>query len=271
MKKVIFILLDGLTLNGAKENMGYLSHLVEKNIASFTEIKGELPSLSRPCYQTILTGQPAYKHGITANNINKISNLNSIFSLVRENNLKTAAAAYYWISELYNESPFNPVKSRITHSELLPIQYGLFYFDDAYPDSHLFLDGEFLRQRFNPDFTFIHPMGLDYIGHKFGSDSSEYENALINMDSIIANLLPTWISEDYVIFITSDHGMTEKGSHGGDKDILRKLPLYGINIKFEKSLYSQLQIAPTLCEVLGIAIPETMENKAINFSLKNKN
>ncbi|QXE17923.1 alkaline phosphatase family protein [Clostridium sp. 001] len=254
MKKLIFILLDGLTRKGAKDHMGYLWHMVEYKKAKYVNIRGELPSLSRPCYETIFTGTPVCEHGITSNNITRNSNMENIFSLARKSNLTTGAAAYSWISELYNISPFNNMRHRQLHDDDLNIQHGIYYFDDSYPDTHLFLDGEYLRNTYCPDLLLIHPMGLDFVGHKYGSSSREYEAKLVEMDSILANLIPLWLKDEYSIIVTSDHGMSELGNHGGNVDLLRNLPLFIFDnsVDFEKEEYSQLIVAPLICEILKI-------------------
>ena len=105
--KVVFILLDGLQSYYAKEYLGYLEHLCEYKKAAKYEVLGELPSASRPMYETIFTGVPVYEHGITNNGICRLSNQEHIFKLIKENHKKSLALAYYWISELYLFAPFN--------------------------------------------------------------------------------------------------------------------------------------------------------------------
>lgn len=50
----------------------------------------------------------------------------------------------------------------------------MFYWEDTYPDSHIFQDGEFIRKTYAPDFMMYHPMNIDLAGHNFGADSKEY-------------------------------------------------------------------------------------------------
>ena len=69
MNKVILILSDALRYDAAVAGMGYLGHLVETKQASLYKIIGELPSMSRPMYETIHTGLPSSAHGIVANSI----------------------------------------------------------------------------------------------------------------------------------------------------------------------------------------------------------
>lgn len=180
--------------------------------------------------------------------------------LCKKNNLKTAAAAYHWVSELYNKSPFNAIEDRIQLNSNGNIENGIFYYEDQYPDSHLFNDGEFLRISFNPDFLFIHSMNIDDAGHKFGSKSAEYACSISKADTVLGLYLPKWIEEGYNVIITSDHGMNENKIHGGNDYIQRYVPLY-IFAKEENKIkkgeftsdeVSQLYIAPLVCKLLGI-------------------
>ena len=262
MGKLIFVMIDGLNYETAVSAMGYMKHLVEKKVAAEYKVKAELPTLSRPLYETILTGVPCYINGIGNNNIVRLSHEKSIFHLAKENNLKTAAAAYYWISELYNKAPFNYIDDREQEDEAAAIQYGKFYFEDSYPDSHLFLDGQVLIRKYSPDFIFIHPMGADYAGHAFGSDSKEYRAKAIEMDNILSTLLPIWIELGYDIVVSCDHGMDQNGLHCGVESKERYVPLWIISSKVKKEKYDlvipQLAMAPMLCRLIGIQKSEKM-------------
>jgi len=104
-RKVILIMSDALRYDTAVNGMGFLGHLVEKGKASLYKIHGELPSMSRPMYETIHTGLPAFEHGIVSNYVVRRSNFPNLFQIAHEAGKITAAAAYYWISELYNRVP----------------------------------------------------------------------------------------------------------------------------------------------------------------------
>lgn len=257
MSKVILIILDGLQYRVACSQMGFLHHLIEIERAARYRVKGELPSLSRPLYEVILTGIPCAANGITGNQIMRLSKKQSVFHLAKENGLRTAAAAYYWISELYNRSPFQYIEDREQNDENQAIQYGTFYFDDGYPDSHLFIDGELLRRNYDPDFLLIHPMGIDNAGHLHGSDSKAYRQKAAEADTQLAQLLPLWMEQEYHVLITSDHGMNRDGFHGGTSHEEREVPLFCISPLIKPGIYpneiSQLSIAPLLCKLLNIA------------------
>ncbi len=170
LKKVILILSDALRYDAAVQGMGYLGHLVESGFASLYKIVGELPSMSRPMYETIHTGLPSSEHGIVANSVVRLSTKPNVFQSVRDAGRVTAAAAYSWFSELYNRAPYSRIDDRETDDSSLSIQHGRFYSEDAYPDLELFATAGMLVRRFAPDYLLVHPMGMDYQGETFGAN-----------------------------------------------------------------------------------------------------
>ena len=268
--KVIFILLDGLSYDAAYTRMGYMLHIIERKAGSFFKVKAELPTLSRPLYEVLMTGTPCSENGVTNNMVVRNSRKQSIFSIARENGLSTAAAAYYWMSELYNRAPFQHLDDRDYSNEELNIQHGKFYFEDTYPDSHLFLDGHVLMMRHNPHFLLVHTMGIDNAGHLYGGCSKEYYSKAGEADCILSTFLPVWKEAGYTVVVTSDHGMNEYGLHGGGRDIERLLPLWIIGgstaYTHPQECVPQLELAPLLCELLGVSpSPEMVRHR---FSMK---
>lgn len=254
--KVILIILDGLANEIAIQTLGCVHGFIEAGIARHKSIQCELPSLSRPLYETILTGKPPYQSGIYTNRINRLSKEKSIFHRCREAELTTAAAAYHWISELYNQSPYDLLKQRHQHDSSKAIQHGIFYNQDEYPDEAVFQDAEYLRATFDPSFLLIHPMNIDDAGHKFGVDSLSYFRAARNVDDIMGNFIPEWIALDYQIIITADHGMNVDKTHGGMADIERIVPLYCIGKQAQTlcpEIIQQTEIMQFCQKLLGIA------------------
>ncbi|MCG8427509.1 MAG: alkaline phosphatase family protein, partial [Chromatiales bacterium] len=179
-----------------------------------------------------------------------------VFSLAREAGLTTAAAAYHWISELYNRTPYDPVRDRHTSDMSLTIQHGCFYHADHYPDDHLFIDAEYLRLRHDPDFLLIHPMNIDDAGHRDGGDSARYRNTVRSTDMALSEYLPAWISAGYQVLITADHGMNSDRSHGGTLPEEREVPLYLVGERFShkpECAPRQTDICGVICELLGIS------------------
>jgi predicted AlkP superfamily pyrophosphatase or phosphodiesterase len=265
MNKVILILSDGLRYDTAVDGTGYLGHLVEIKQASLYKVIGELPSMSRPMYETIHTGLKSSEHGILGNAIAHLSDKPNIFQLARNAGKVTAAAAYSWFSELYNRVPYNRIDDKEVDDESLAIQHGRFYTEDEYPDIELFRTAAMLVRRFSPDYLLVHPMGMDFHGETFGSDSKEYRNHAINQDIALVPFIMEWRKLGYHILFTSDHGMNKDGSHGGTTSEMREVPLFMIRHNVEEigdtgQKVSQLQVAPTILNLLGLPIPNTMKH-----------
>lgn len=254
-QKVILVVIDGLSWQVARDCTGYLSGLTEAGMASRYTLRCELPSLSRPLYECILTGVPPVISGITHNQYTRPSSQTSIFHLARKAGLTTAAAAYHWVSELYNRGPYDAIRDRFTDDPSLTIQHGVFYHQDHYPDDHLLLDGEMLRRRFDPDFLLIHPMNVDDAGHHFGGESAEYRNSARRIDNLLSMFIPEWMAEGYQILVTSDHGMNEDRSHGGTLDSEQEVPLWLIGDAFSHNvnvLVQQTELCGLIADIFGI-------------------
>jgi len=266
--KVILVLSDALRYDTAVAGMGFLGHLVETKQASLYKVIGELPSMSRPMYETVHTGLPVSQHGILANYIVRPSNKPNIFQVCRDAGKSTAAAAYFWFSELYNRAPYDRLDDREVDDDSLLIQHGRFYTEDEFPDIELFVTAGMLARRYSPDYLLVHPMGMDYMGEKHGADSLEYRNQAILQDMYMSALIAEWIQHGYNVLVTGDHGMNADHLHGGTTPEVREVPLYlirpgtpGAGDTGEE--LSQLQIAPTILSLLDLDIPDSMKHPSI--------
>lgn len=256
MGRLIFVLLDGLNAKTARSCMSFLNALDEAAQISHVTLTSFLPPLSRPLYACLLSGLTPANSGIVRNEDTQLCPAPTFFHQARKVGLTTAAAAYYWFSELCNLSPFNPARDRLTVNTSLPIAHGLFYSDDAYPDAELFRDAEALRHRVSPDLLLVHSMGIDWAGHCHGGTSVPYTQAVRHADSLLARYLPLWLKEGYSLLITSDHGMDANGNHYDDAPDVRQVPLWqaGPVWKTLPQPASQADIADLVCMALGIPL-----------------
>jgi predicted AlkP superfamily pyrophosphatase or phosphodiesterase len=271
MSKVILVVCDALRDDTAADYMGYMEHLVEVKRATRYTVIGELPSMSRPMYETLHTGLTSSEHGITSNAVVRRSNMPNVFQCAREAGRVTAASAYCWYSELYNRAPYDIVNDREVDDETLNIQHGRFYREDDYPDIEVFAAGAMLARRFYPDYLLIHPMMIDTMGEAYGADSPQYRKQVIVQDQILANLIPEALQAGYAVLVTGDHGMSDDTStHGGARPEMRNVPLYivkpdGVGSGRRDETVSQLQIAPTVLTLLDLTLPETMKAPVIEI------
>lgn len=232
--KVILIIIDGLHYEAAQKNMDYLLAQCQAQKGHLRSIQSVPPALSRPLYETILTGKTANESGITHNDTQQLSTEKSIFYHTKNLGKISAAAASHWFSELYNHTPFEPIEWRFIANPHFTIPYGIFYFDWHYPDSHTIADGEYLRTHYHPDFLLIHPMGIDFSGNNYGQNSMEYHTAIQMIDETFADYLPLWLDEGYQVFITSDHALNNKSL--SKQDYLTTQPKTAENIEVRTTI-----------------------------------
>ncbi len=270
MGKVILVLCDGLRDDTAREMMGFLEHMVETRQATRYRLLGELPTVSRPIYETVHTGTPVSQHGVTSNLVVRPSRMPNIFSEAHARGLVTAASAYHWISELYNGCPFRPTIDREVDNPDLPIQHGRFYTVDPMPDEETFLAGQTLLAKYMPDLHQIHPKGMDKIGHTHGPESNAYRNNAILIDTLLATGLPGWLDEGYHVFVTADHGISRNNSHAGTLPEVRDVPLYilspdraGSGSQAERPTH--LCLAPTILQLMRVPVPASMKTPPLTI------
>jgi predicted AlkP superfamily pyrophosphatase or phosphodiesterase len=270
MSKVILVLCDGLRYDTAREMMGYMEHLVESQQAHVFKELGEMPTISRPMYETIHTGVPVSEHGVTSNLVVRPSRMPNIFSVAHEHGKVTAASAYFWFSELYNGCPYTPGTDKECDHPDLAIQHGRFYTTDGMPDEETFHAGQVLWQKYQPDYLLIHPMGMDNLGHLHGPESNQYRNNAILIDILLASYLPGWIDAGYTVLVSADHGMSRNNSHNGSLPETRDVPLYIFPSQRPQepqngAAISMLSLAPTVLTLMDLPVPVTMKHEAIRF------
>ena len=223
--KLVFLLIDGLRADIARDYMGYLQALNEAGRAQWSTLRCELPSLSRPLYATVISGKTPLDHGIVGNGQAGQRCGSTLFDDLAAAGCSSAVAAYHWFFELLSGQRFDPLQHRHAILPEVGVQAASWYCEDEYPDSHLLADAEHLRQSVNPDLLWVHPMGLDSAGHQAGGESVVYSMAARKLDMMLARLLPVWHAAGYDVLLTSDHGMHADRMHGGPLAVEREVPL----------------------------------------------
>ncbi len=118
---------------------------------------------------------------------------------------------------------------------------------------------ERLRKKPAPDFLVLHLVGLDHAGHRHGVKSAGYADiarrTVAHVENIVRLLPP-----DTVVLLTSDHGATDSGGHGGASEVETTAPLFvfgpGIAAGARVNI-NQIDLAPTLSCLLGLPFPTT--------------
>ncbi|MER6256654.1 alkaline phosphatase family protein [Streptomyces sp. NPDC001584] len=73
----------------------------------------------------------------------------------------------------------------------------------------------------NPDAAFVYLGEIDAAGHSYGAASQQYLDTIARVDTLVGQLLtavknrPAYAQENWKILVTTDHGHTDSGGHGG--------------------------------------------------------
>ncbi|KAG5980924.1 hypothetical protein E4U55_003481 [Claviceps digitariae] len=115
-----------------------------------------------------------------------------------------------------------------------------------------------------------HCLGVDHAGHRYGPDHPAMNAKLRQMNDFIRRLTAT-IDDKTLLVVMGDHGMDDRGDHGGESDdeieaalwMYSKAPIFGrtspehavppANAKIRP--VNQIDLVPTLSLLLGIPIP----------------
>ncbi|MFJ5113513.1 alkaline phosphatase family protein [Streptomyces sp. NPDC088551] len=88
-------------------------------------------------------------------------------------------------------------------------------------DATIATETEAVLRHQNPDVLFVYFGNTDIVGHNSGAASASYLHAIDVQDGYVGRLLaavkarPTYASERWTVIVTTDHGHTDAGGHGG--------------------------------------------------------
>jgi predicted AlkP superfamily pyrophosphatase or phosphodiesterase len=270
--KLLLIVLDGMPWRNWRRYMGNLEGWVQSGEARVWKMRSVLPSTSASCYASIHTGVSPQVHGVVSNETLFRIAQPDIFSEVTRAGGRTGAVTHSFWSIFFNRAPFDLVRDIEYDEPDGPITHGRFHTMTGYnhknqmtpSDVDLFATLTMLTERHGIDYGILHTCTLDSMGHRYGHDCGEMDQALFVMDAQLAAFLPRWRNAGYEVIVTADHGQTARGHHGGHDDEMQDFALYyfgsgaGPN---DDVLLEQLQLAPTVLSRLGVRIPETMRAK----------
>ncbi|KAJ3385966.1 mannose-ethanolamine phosphotransferase gpi13 [Lobulomyces angularis] len=287
-QKAIIIILDALrfdfTHSSNNSNL-YLNNLkilenLKENSASnalLLRSRSDPPTTTAQRLEAMLTGSLPTFIDLSSNfGDNKISEDNLIYQLVQQKKKIHFMGDDTWLNlfpseYFYKAHPFPSFEVWDLHS----VDNGItrILFDQIKKDDW--------------DVIVAHFLGVDHVGHKFGPNHIAMKEKLLQVDKWLTKVFET-IDNDTYVFVLGDHGMDEKGDHGGDgplevdtttfvyskKQIVntdKDLNLFWDLVKkradsnFNKNLgyfvsegfrtISQIDIVPTISMLMGTPIP----------------
>lgn len=220
-KKVLLIGIDGVRPDVLAEvDTPNLDALIAGG--AFTdEARTGYPSVSGPGWSSFLTGVWPEKHGVKDNdfqgkNYDAFPDLFTRIETVRPE-LETWVAAD-WLP-LVAEDHNGPVISDAVDTKHVLDGYALGW---AEADGRTLLLAEAALSGGDPDAMFVYLGNPDETSHESNSIGVEYREAIALADRHVGRLVaavrsrPAFQDEDWLILVSTDHGRTSEGGHGGD-------------------------------------------------------
>lgn len=221
--KVLVIGIDGAVLDRVKAaNAPHLNGLMAQGLTARSTLYANpmAATSSGPGWSTIATGVWPDKHGVKDNSFTGKNYTAHPDFLTRIENARPAL-------NTYAAADWEPITSTDQNGPIF----------SAKVDKRLSLKGDRdgygsedpkiaaaaateLRDQ-NPDAAFVYLGEIDAAGHSSGAASQAYLNAIARVDVLVGKLLtavqsrPTYAQENWKVLVTTDHGHTSGGGHGG--------------------------------------------------------
>ncbi|MFJ6053086.1 alkaline phosphatase family protein [Streptomyces sp. NPDC092307] len=221
--KVLVIGVDGAVLDRVKvADAPHLNGLMAQGLtARSTLYAGPMAATSSgPGWSTIATGVWPDKHGVKDNSfVGKNYAAHPDF-LTRIENAKSAL-------NTYAAADWEPITSTDQNgpifSSKVDKRLSLKGDRDGYrtEDPKIAAAAAAELQGQNPDAAFVYLGEIDAAGHSYGAASQQYLDTVARVDVLVGQLLtavknrPTYAQENWKILVTTDHGHTDSGGHGG--------------------------------------------------------
>ncbi len=257
-RRVVLVVVDALRAD-ASRTLPTLNRLREIG-AERTARVGQ-PSLSYPSWTVIGTGAWQEQSGVTTNFYKRDIPVDTIFEAAKRKGLTTAivGAGSGW-PQLYArgvdvnvgiKDPSDP------YSDLQAVRRQ----DDQIEATAL----RVLAEK-KPDLLLVHLIEADNAGHARGAASREYSDAIATIDARIGRLADALDLRDTTILVTGDHGMLDRGGHGGWEPEVLAVPLVAAGAGIRPGRYAdatQADIAPTVAALLGTSIPAHSQGRPL--------
>ncbi|GAB3945507.1 hypothetical protein GCM10029976_071410 [Kribbella albertanoniae] len=223
-QKVLVIGIDGAMLNKIQAfNTPAMKELISTGSAAKTTLYASpfAPTVSGPGWATNATGVWPDKHKVKSNSWGTGSNLSQYPDFLTRIERARPELSTYAIAD-WTPLTTNSAGQAIFSDE---IQKKVTYDGDALgwaaADARIATEAAAYLKDAGPDASFVYFGDVDIAGHSCGAAGACYRKATEQTDKHIATLLtavrarPTYSNEDWTILVTSDHGHTESGGHGG--------------------------------------------------------
>lgn len=249
--RLVLVIIDGLGFSGVDE-MPTLKDIGSRG-AAFSLVVSE-PSLSYPGWTTLLTGAPPEISGVTTNAYQDRVAIDSLYSSAARAGIKAVVAGDEGWKTLFG--------SQVTKGA---------YYETSSEAASKQADDAVLEvvlkelERGEAGLVVAHLSSVDHAGHTSGARSPAYKSQAAQADARLSKLLSALDLTSATIVVTSDHGHTARGGHGGWEKEVTLVPFVAAGVGVvapdeprEATRWidaRHVDVAPTCTALLGISVP----------------
>ena len=208
---------------------------------AFAELVADLPTISAAQYVSLLAGATPQTSGRRSNDAVTAVGLESVADVVRRSGGRAAV-----FSDCVGWWP-----------ELFPRGFDVAVASDGF-------EGALQLARGSHDLVLVHLCAFDDAGHALGAASPQYRaGAAWQVEVKLAALLSVW---DGAVLVTSDHGHTDAGGHGGaEPDVARTFAIAsGPGVaRGARAQGRAIDVAATVAALMGLPPPAGSEGVAL--------
>lgn len=247
-EQLIFVVVDGLRYDTATNQALMPLFASRMKTHASGEIWAGTVSMTSSAVLTYATGQRGGLDQIINNETGGKVKYNSLIENARDEGLITVGigdhAWFFMFRDSWSRQRPDPDGVAIT------VDYNHETFDAAFSA---------MRDARKPNLMVAHFVTPDHQAHAYGSLSEKYRAHIHDFDEKLDWFLLN-LPETATVFVTSDHGATDTGTHGSDTPVQRRSPFFAYGPGIVKKAptdkpLEQIDLASTFAALLGVPAP----------------
>ena len=296
-RKAVIIIVDGIPRDVVEKlHVPVIFEIAEKGSYGPSYVGGEVgtynqtPTISAVGYNTMLTGTWANKHNVWGNsNLSPNYKYWSLFRIAKEQKKPLTTAIFSsWTDNRtvllgegkpetgnlkidYVYDGYDLDKENFPHKDE---DLHVFDYDERVSNDA----AECIREK-APDLSWVYLWYTDDAFHLYGDSKHAYLHVLKAGDQIrrvwdAVRYREENFGEDWLVIVTTDHGRTNDGFHHGGQSARERATWISsnkvLNQHFQEGKAAMVDINPTVCEYLGMSVPEDVAWNRDGISLLGK-